>query len=89
MASHSSSRRSSSHQTAHARGVDDEDDSTSMATSLQDDPKYAIATSFLATMLNEVVIDTALLIHKSVTRKRRSEGTIKGGCPVCKTRYVL
>jgi len=57
-------------------------------TSSLDDPKYAIASNFLATMLHEVVIDTALLIHNRVTRQKRAEGRIRGGCPVCKMRWV-
>ena len=86
MPSQAASRRSSSHQTAstsqHAIG----DDSSAVAASLAEDPKYAIATAFLSTMLHEVVIDTALLVHAQVKRQQRAEGKAPGGCPVCKTR---
>jgi len=87
MPSQAASRRSSSHQTpatgSHNTG---RDQSASVGpSSLVDDPKNAIAATFLASMLHEVVIDTALFVHAQVKRQKRAEGKVAGGCPVCKT----
>lgn len=89
MPSHSNaaSRRSSANHrgTQHNLGDDSASSIGDASTSMLDDPKYAIASKFLSTMLQEVVIDTALLIHTQTIRQRRSEGKIPGGCPVCKS----
>lgn len=87
MPSHSASRRRSSSRAAAGSHVGDDSASTAggPSTSLLDDPKYAIAANFLSTMLHEVVIDTALLVHMQVGRQRKSEGRLHGGCPVCRT----
>lgn len=83
MPSQAAPRRSSSH---HTSGAGQQRDDTTPATSMLDDPKYAIASNFLATMLHEVVIDTALLVHAKASRQKKAEGRMRGGCPVCKTR---
>lgn len=80
-------RRSSTHRSSVAP---DEDlsmrtNGASEAASVLDDPKYTLASSFLATMMREVIIDTAMLAHRTVTRQRRAQGILPGGCPVCRT----
>lgn len=51
-----------------------------------DDAKYLIANRFLGTLLQEIVIDTALFAHSLTTRQRKCRGEMEGGCPVCWTR---
>lgn len=51
-----------------------------------EDAKYLIANRFLATLLQEIVIDTALYAHSLTTRQKKCRGSLEGGCPVCRSR---
>lgn len=50
-----------------------------------DDAKYTLASSLLATMMREVIIDHALMAHKNIIRLKKAQGILPGGCPVCKS----
>ncbi|PWN32557.1 uncharacterized protein FA14DRAFT_75401 [Meira miltonrushii] len=77
-------RRSSTHQSSIAP-----EDGTSRSSvapgGMLDDAKYTLASSLLATMMREVIIDHALMAHKNIIRLRKSQGKMQGGCTVCKT----
>ena len=87
MPSRSATRRSSTHQSSVAP---DEDVSMRSVVDVgggvgMDDAKYTLASSLLASMMREVIIDHAMNAHKHVYRQKRSRGFIPGGCVVCKT----
>lgn len=77
-------RRSSTHQSSIA--PEDGTPRSSVAPGgIVDDAKYTLASSLLATMMREVIIDHALMAHKNIIRLRKSQGKLQGGCTVCKT----
>jgi len=76
-------RRSSTHHSSIA--PEDVGSRSSIAPGFPDDAKYTLASSLLATMMREVIIDHALMAHKSITKLKRSQGRLQGGCSVCKT----
>jgi hypothetical protein len=56
----------------------------SVETTETEDPKYSLASHFLATMMREIILDTALLAHRAARRRLRADGASEGGCPVCR-----
>ena len=75
-------RRSSTH---HSSVAPEDGTSRSSIAPIIDDAKYTLASSLLATMMREIIIDHAMMAHKNSIRLKKSQGRIQGGCTVCKT----